>query len=84
MGDPVEMMKASLKAGQIKEFAFDQVLEWEAGEGMETIDGQSYQTGIASYKAETVFGIKSLKAKALMHNGKVVRWLHTKTGMEIK
>jgi hypothetical protein len=77
-------MKASIQAGEIKEFTFDQVLEWLPGEGAETIDGQSFQTGIASYKAETVFGVKTIQAKALIQGGKVVRWLWPKSGMEIK
>ena len=77
-------MKASIQAGEIKEFGFDQVLEWVAGEGEETIDGESYQTGLASYKAETVFGVKTIHAKALIKGGKVVRWLWPKSGMEIK
>jgi hypothetical protein len=83
-GDPVAIMKASIQAGEIKEFSFDQVLEWQPGEGTETIDGQGYQTGIASYKAETVFGVKTIQAKALIQGGKVVRWLWPKSGMEIK
>ncbi len=83
-GDPVAIMKASIQAGEIKEFTFDQVLEWLPGEGAETIDGQNYQTGIASYKAETVFGVKTIQAKALIQGGKVVRWLWPKSGMEIK
>lgn len=83
-GDPVAVMKASIQAGEIKEFSFDQVLEWQPGEGTETIDGQVYQTGIASYKAETVFGVKTIQAKALIQGGKVVRWLWPKSGMEIK
>jgi hypothetical protein len=82
-GDPVAIMKASIQAGEIKEFSFDQVLEWQPGEGTETIDGQGYQTGIASYKAETVFGVKTIQAKALIQGGKVVRWLWPKSGMEI-
>jgi hypothetical protein len=83
-GDHVAIMKASIQAGEIKEFYFDQVLEWLPGEGTETIDGQVYQTGIASYKAETVFGVKTIQAKALIQGGKVVRWLWPKSGMEIK
>ena len=82
--DPIAIMQASIQAAEIKEFTFDQVLEWLPGEGSETIDGQNYQTGIASYKAETVFGVKTIQAKALIQGGKVVRWLWAKSGMEIK
>jgi len=82
--DVVAVMKENIQSGGIKEFTFDQVLDWQASEGPETIDGGSYQTGIASYKAETVFGVKTIQAKALIKGGKVVRWLWPKSGMEIK
>lgn len=82
--DIVSVMQGSIKAGEIKEFTLDQVLDWKASEAPETIDGESYQTGIASYKAETVFGVKTIQAKALIKGGKVTRWLWPKSGMEIK
>ncbi len=82
-GDPVAVMQASIKAGQIKEFTFDQVQEWKAGED-ETVDGESFQTGLASYKAGTIFGVKTIQAKALIKDGKVQRWSWPKSGMEIK
>jgi hypothetical protein len=81
--DVVAVMKASITAGEIKEFTFDQVLDWQPG-GVEVGDGESYQTGVASYKAETVFGVKTIQAKALIKGGKVVKWLWPKSGMEIK
>ncbi len=79
----VKAMQESIQAGQIKEFTFDQVLGWKAGE-KETVDGTEYQTGIAAYKAETIFGVKTIQAKALIQNGKVAKWIWTNTGMEIK
>ncbi len=82
--DVVAVMQESIKGGAIKEFTFGQVLDWQASEAVEKIDGESYQTGIASYKAETVFGVKTIQAKALIKGGKVVRWLWPKSGMEIK
>ncbi len=82
--DVVSVMQASIKSGTIKEFGFDQVLNWEAVEAPETIEGEEYQTGIASYKAETVFGVKTIQAKALIKGGTVVKWLWPKSGMEIK
>ncbi|MFK7849390.1 MAG: hypothetical protein AB8D78_00295 [Akkermansiaceae bacterium] len=83
-GDVVAIMQASIKAGDIQEFTFDQVLDWAANDAAEEIEGESFQTGIASYKAETVFGVKTIQAKALIQEGKVVRWLWPKSGMEIK
>jgi hypothetical protein len=81
--DAVKLMQESVRTGQIKEFTFDQVLAWKA-EADETIDGETYQTGLASYKAETIFGVKTIQAKALIKNGKVQRWIWPKSGMEIK
>lgn len=82
-GNPVAAMQASIKAGQIKEFTADQVQEWKAGPD-EQVDGETYQTGLASYKAETIFGVKTIQAKALIKGGKVQRWIWPKSGMEIK
>lgn len=81
--DVVSAMQESVKAAQIKEFTFAQVLEWKAGPD-EAVDGENYQTGLASYKAETIFGVKTIQAKALLKGGKVQRWIWPKSGMEIK
>ncbi len=81
--DVVKTMQASIQASEVKEFKFEDVLEWKA-EADETIDGTSYQIGTASYKAETFLGVKTLQAKALIKGGKVVRWLGKKSGLEIK
>lgn len=81
--DPVLVMQESIKSAQIKEFTADQVLEWNAGPD-ETVDGETFQTGIASYKTETIFGVKTIQAKALIKGGKVARWIWPKSGMEIK
>lgn len=79
----VDVMKESIKGGAIKEFTFEQVDEWIAGEA-EEVDGVSYQTGLASYKAETIFGVKAVQAKALIQDGKVKKWIYAKTGMQIR
>lgn len=81
--DVVSAMKASIGAGQIKEFKADQVEEW-AAQPDETIDGETYQIGMASYKAETLFGVRVIQAKALVKDGKVQRWVYSKSGMDIK
>jgi hypothetical protein len=81
--DVVKAMQDSIKAAQIKEFTFDQVLEWKT-ETDEIVDGETYKTGIASYKAETIFGMKTIQAKALIKGDKVQRWIWPKSGMEIK
>jgi len=79
----VKLMQDSIKAGGLKEFTFDQVLDWKAGEE-EDFDGVTYQTGIAAYKAETIFGVKTIEAKALISEGKIQKWIWAKSGLEIK
>jgi hypothetical protein len=82
-GDVLKIMKASIQAADIQEFKFADVLEWAVDEE-EILDGVTYQVGTASYKAETLFGVKTLHAKALIQEGKVVRWVAKKSGLEIK
>ena len=79
----VAAMQESVKGGGIKEFKFEQVEGWKAGEE-ENVDGEMYQTGLAAYKAQTIFGEKTVQAKALIQKGKVVKWIYAKTGMEIR
>ena len=81
--DVVKIMQASISAKQIKEFDAKQVNNW-AVDADETIDGQIYQTGLVTYKAETIFGVKNIQARALIKDGKVVRWIWPKSGVEIK
>jgi len=81
--DAVKAMQDSIKAGQIKEFTFDQVLTWK-DEGTENVGGVTFQVGSCSYKAETIFGVKTIQAKAYIKNGKVQRWIGLKSGMDIK
>ncbi|MCW1923434.1 hypothetical protein OKA05_12790 [Luteolibacter arcticus] len=81
--DIVKVMQDSIKEKQVKEFTFEQVLGWKAGEE-EEVDGAKYQTGQAAYKAETIFGVKTIQAKALIKDGKVSKWIWPNSGMEIK
>ncbi len=79
----VEAMQLSIRAGEIKEFTFDQVKSWEAGSD-ERIDGTKFQTGIVTYETETIFGMKEIKAKALIHQAEIMKWLFVNTGMQIQ
>lgn len=79
----VKLMQDSIKAGEIKEFTYEQVLGWKAGEEEER-DGVSYQTGLVAYEAETIFGVKTIQAQALIADGRIVRWIWPKSGMEIR
>ena len=82
--DVVAVMKASIEAGDISEFSFDQVTDWEAVDEEESFDGESYKVGLLTYKAETFVGVRTIQAKALVKGNKVARWLWPKSGMEIK
>ena len=79
----VKIMQENIRSGRIKEFTFDQVTAWTAGKE-EEVDNQKYQTGISSYKAETIFGMKNIQAKALIQNGKVIKWIWPTSGLEIQ
>ena len=79
----VAAMKASLAEGKIQELDASKVTNWEAA-GEESFDGIDFQVGIASYKEMTILGEKTLQAKALFKNGKLDKWIHSKTGMEIR
>jgi len=81
--DVVAVMQASIKGGEIKEFTFQQVQGWKAGED-EVVDGETFQTGLVAYTAETVFGVRTIEAKAFIKGGKVERWIWPKSGLEIK
>lgn len=76
-------MKNSIQAAEIKEFNFAQVTDWKA-DAPETVEGQNYQTGIATYQSESPFGKKSIQAKAYILNGKVIRWIWPTSGIQLK
>lgn len=77
------LMQENIKGGGVKEFKFVDVKGWKAGEE-EDVDGVTYQTGLAAYQADTIFGPKTVQAKALIKDGKIVKWVYAKTGMEIR
>ena len=78
----VAAMRQSLEDSPLESLTIEQVTEMEAA-GDEEIDGENFQTGIATYEGETLFGATTLKAKALIKNGKVVRWTSPKSGIEL-
>lgn len=79
----VSLMQASIKGGSLSEFSFDQVIAWKASDE-ETRDGETYQTGLALYKKESIFGVSDIQAQALIKDGKIVRWIWPKSGLEMK
>ncbi len=81
--DIVKAMQDSLKAAEIKQFKFDQVTEWTGGEA-EEVEGKKFNTGVLTYKEQTILGLKARQAKAYIAGGKVVRWVNPKSGTEIQ
>jgi hypothetical protein len=81
--DAVMLMRDTLRNSPLKEFSISQITTWSAGP-QETIDGESFATGIISYEAKTILGQKSMQAKALIKNGSIKKWIHAKSGIEIK
>ena len=81
--DVVEVMKEHIRSGGIKEFTAEQVQGWRAAAD-EVIDGSTYQIGMVRYNADTIFGAKTFEVKAIIQNGKVLRWIWPKSGLEIK
>jgi hypothetical protein len=79
----VKLMQESIRARQVTDFSYEEVLTWKAGDE-EELDGQRYQTGLVTYKAETILGVKTVPAKALIQGGKVRKWIWPNTKTEIK
>jgi len=82
-GAVVKMMKASVAAGKVTEFDAKQVVAWKAGKPL-TLNGKKYQTGVVTFKAETILGMQEHDALALISNGSVVKWLWVKTKLEMR
>lgn len=79
----VALMQASVAAGAVTEFKAAEVSSWEAT-AEEVIDGQTYQTGVAVYETNGPFGVSTVRAKALIQSGKVIKWIGAKSGLELK
>ncbi len=79
----IAAMQSSIKSGSITEFQFSQVKEWKF-KGEETINGEAYQVGVASYTAKTLFGEQNHDAKALFKDGKLVKWVWAVNNFEMK
>lgn len=77
------VMRQSLQNKEIKEFSLQDVSSWRA-EGSETIDGTTYDVGSVTYQQNSIFGVKSVTAKAYIQNGKVARWVWPKSGIVIQ
>lgn len=82
-GDAVSLMKASVAADDVTEFEVAQVVSWKAGKPIK-FDGKVYQTGLVTFKAETILGMQEHDAIALISKGAVVKWMWAKTKLEMR
>jgi len=76
-------MQESFENDGLKEFAEASPTRWRTGTD-ETIGGETYQTGLLDYLAHTPFGGKAMQVKALLQDGKVVKWVSITSGKELK
>ncbi len=79
----VKIIKASVAAKEVKEFDASQVVAWKVGKPF-TLNGKTYQTGVVTFKAETLLGVQENDALALIENGAVVKWLWAKTKLKMR
>lgn len=79
----VDVMKASVKEEEVTEFKFSDVISWKEGESFE-FEGESYVTGVVTFKAETILGVQENDAIALIKDGAVYKWLWEKTKLEMR
>ena len=81
----IELMKKDIKADHVKAIAFKDVTRWEAGKPKVYLK-KTYQTGIITYSAETIFGRKDVQAQAYIDltKGKIVAWTYLKTGLKVQ
>jgi len=79
----VDVMKASAEEGEVTEFKSGDVISWKEGEPFE-FEGESYVTGVVTFKSETILGIQENDAIALIKDGAVYKWLWEKTKLEMR
>lgn len=79
----VSIMRESIRSGQVKEIQLDNIDYWRWN-GYEEIGGAGYWTGVVGYRANTIFGEINAEGKALIRNGRVVRWIYSGSEEEIR
>lgn len=79
----VPVMLQSIRSGQVKEIQLGAIDYWRWN-GYEEIGGVGYWTGVVGYTAETMFGEINAEGKALIQNGRVVKWIYSGSEEEIR
>jgi hypothetical protein len=76
-------MQESFQNDGLREFTDATPTRWQTGTD-ETVGDETYQTGLLDYLAQTPFGGKAMQVKALLQDGKVVKWVSITSGKELK
>ncbi len=71
-------MKASIRRGEAGFFQIETADRWRWA-GKESVDGVEYDAGYVMMVTESAFGSSERELKALMMNGKVLKWLDAAT-----
>ena len=79
----IEVVKANILAGGVKEFKANQVNKHSFTDDFE-YDGKNYQAVRINYTAETILGAQEHEALALLSGGKVSLWIWAKTQLEME
>lgn len=79
----IAAMQESFQNDGLKEFTEATPTRWQTGTE-ETIKGETYQTGLLDYLAQTPFGGRAMQVKALLRDGKVVKWVSVTSGKELR
>lgn len=80
----VALMKDSLAKKEVSAFSAEEVTNWDTLPETEYVNEVEYQVGTATYQKETIFGKSAISAKALIRNGKIYKWVHAKTGVDLQ
>lgn len=78
----IAAMQADLAASPPSEMQGKQIVFMQAARPY-VFNGAVYQQGQTAFKTDTIFGIKTILARAVIHNGVVIRWEYWASGMEI-
>jgi hypothetical protein len=79
----INILKASVQARDVNEFEINDVISWKQADD-ELIGSDTFQVGMVTYKADTIFDEQQLEAKAIIKDGKVVKWLWPTTNTQMR
>ncbi|MDB4295204.1 hypothetical protein N9916_00185 [Akkermansiaceae bacterium] len=79
----LRIIHESLRRKEIKELTLEEVREWKASPDR-IKDEVTYQTGVVTYDADTIFGERKVSLQAWIKDGKVHQWTFLRSGIPVK